>query len=189
MLRRGFKTWCEKAALGFRRDLNLRPDAKLDPRRLAEHLGIPIWTPDQIPGLHKRFVRQLLETDPDSWSAATLVVGHKTVILSNSSHEPVRQNSNLAHELAHVILKHPAGQVFVTADGRMMMREYNVTHEEEAGCLSGALLVPRQALLNMLSRRISEADAARHFAVSVDLLRMRKNLTGITRQLACRLSG
>jgi hypothetical protein len=188
MLRRGFKAWCEKAALGFRRDLSLHPDAKLDPRRLAQHLGIPIWTPDQIPGLHKKFVRQLLETDPDSWSAATLVVGPRTVILSNSSHEPVRQNSNLAHELAHVILKHPPGQVFVTADGQMMMREYNVTHEDEAGCLSGTLLVPRQALLKLLARRISEADAAKHFAVSVDLLRMRKNLTGISRQLSHRIS-
>lgn len=189
MLQRGFKAWCERAAVGYRRDLNLDPYAQLDPRRLAQHLRIPIWSPNQLPGLNPKFVRHLLEVDPEGWSAATLTVGRKTVILSNIAHASVRQNSNLAHELSHIILKHAPSQVFVTADGKMMMREYNLVHEEEAGCLSGTLLVPRDGLLRCVAHRMSDVEAAKHFAVSVELLRMRKNLTGVVRQLSRRAIG
>jgi Zn-dependent peptidase ImmA (M78 family) len=189
LLRRGFKTWCEQAALGYRRDLNLKPNSPLDPRLLAQHLGIAIWTPDQIPGLELRFVEHLLRTDPDCWSAVTLFEGAKTVILNNSAHGAARQNSTLAHELSHIVLEHPPSQVFFAPDGQMMMRHYNLVHEEEAGCLSGTLLVPREALLGLVRQRKNEQEIATYFGVSPDLVRMRKNVTGVMRQVLSRRVG
>ena len=186
LLRRGFKAWCERAAVGYRRDLDLGPDSPLDPRKLAQHLSITIWAPDQISGLDAEVVRHLLEVDVESWSAVTLSVGSRIVIISNKSHSVTRQNSNLAHEMAHIILKHPPNQMFVTANGKMMMRHYNAVHEEEAGCLSGALLVPRGALLARLSRGASDAEIACYFDVSLELLKMRKNVTGVIYQLGRR---
>ena len=183
-LRRGFKTWCERAALGYRRDLNLKPNSPLDPRLLAQHLGIAIWTPDQIPGLDAKAVHQLLQIDPDSWSAVTLFVREKTVILNNSSHGAARQTSTLVHELSHVILEHPPSQVFFTPDGQMMMKQYNLVHEEEAGCLSGTLLVPRGALLELIRQRANEQAIATYFGVSIELVRMRKNLSGVMKQVS-----
>ncbi len=188
-LRRGFKTWCERSALGYRRELNLKPDSPLDPKALAQHLGIAIWTPDQVPGLETKFVGQLLQIDPDSWSAVTLFARDRAVILNNSSHSSARQASTLAHELSHVILEHPPSQVFFTPDGQMMMKEYNLLHEEEAGRLSGALLVPREALLGQIRQRASEQQIASYFGVSVELVRMRKNLTGVMRQVMSRRAG
>jgi Zn-dependent peptidase ImmA (M78 family) len=66
-----------------------------------------------------------------------------------------------------------------------MMKEYNVNHEAEADCLAGILLIPRDALL-VLFNQMDEPSLANHFGVSPDLLRMRKNLTGVERQLGNR---
>lgn len=183
MLRRGFKTWCENASYGYRRDLRLPNHARLDPRDLARHIGVAIWTPQDIPGLDPETLNHLLSVDPDSWSAVTLTVGHVSIIITNSSHSDTRQNNSLAHELSHLILKHPPAQAFVTPDGMIVMNEYNRLHEEEANCLSATLLVPRDGLLHLLSLRRSDEQIAAHFGVSMDLLRMRKNLTGVERQL------
>ena len=182
-MRRGFKTWCENVARGYRRDLGLPRHVALDPRQLANHLNIVIWSPAEIPGLDRTVVRQVLKTDPSSWSAVTLTVGERTAIIANTSHSSVRQNSSLTHELSHIILKHDPVQVFVTAEGNMMMKHYEASYEEEAAWLSGTLLVPRAGLLYLLVRNYSDARMAEHFRVSADLLRMRKNVTGVTRQL------
>jgi Zn-dependent peptidase ImmA (M78 family) len=183
LLRRGFKAWCENAAWGFRRDLGLDKAARLDPRHLARHVGVAIWTPHEIQGLDPVVLNYLLKVDSASWSAVTLTVGRASVIIINSSHAASRQNNSLAHELSHLILKHEPAKAFVTPDGMMMMNHYNPTHEEEASCLSSTLLVPREGLLRLLSLGHNDEQMASHFAVSLDLLRMRKNITGVARQL------
>lgn len=189
LLRRGFKTWCESAAAKYRRDLKIETGGRLDPRLLAKSEGVEIWTPDQIAGLDPQVVHQLLVADPDSWSAVTLTLVGSCVIITNCSHSIPRQNNSLAHELAHIILKHEPAKAFVTPDGMMMMNFYNPAHEEEATCLAGALLVPRAGLLRLLSTGQSEDQIAGHFEVSGDLVRMRKNVTGVARQLRSRRRG
>jgi len=186
-LRRGFKSWCEKASAGFRRDLRLPRHSALNPRILATHLGIEVFYPNQIPGLDTGALHQLVDVDPDSWSAVTLVVGPTTIVILNSAHPLTRQNSSLAHELAHIILSHSPTQAFFGPGGALMMKEYNSSQEAEAECLAGTLLVPRDALLVMLNR-MDEPSLANHFGVSPDLLRMRRNLTGVERQLGNRFS-
>lgn len=147
-----------------------------------------IWTPHQIRGLSHLVLEHLLEVDSASWSAVTLTVGHSSVIITNSSHPATRQNNSLAHELSHLILKHEPAKAFVTPDGMMVMNDYSATHEEEANCLSGTLLVPREGLLHLISLGRTDQQMADHFAVSMDLLKMRKNITGVMRQLQARRS-
>jgi hypothetical protein len=180
-LRRGFKSWCEKASGGYRRELCLPRHAALDPRALAAHLGVQVIFPEDIPGLDETSLRHLVKVDPDSWSAVTLVVQNATMIILNSSHAPTRQNSSLSHELAHIILGHSPTQAFFGPNGVLMMKEYNALQEAEANCLAGVLLVPREALLVLLDQTDDEA-LANHFGVSAELLRMRKNITGVVRQ-------
>ena len=186
LLRRGFKTWCENAARGYRRELGLKPFDPLDPRQLASFLNIKIWTPAEVPGVPETALRQLTETDPFSWSAVTIRLGSLALIITNDRHSTERQNNSLMHELSHFILKHKPAQVFVSNTGQMMLNHYDPVHEEEANCLSGALLVPRDALLHFLARGHDHEWAASHFVVTKDLLKMRVNLTGVGRQLANR---
>ena len=70
-------------------------------------------------------IQHLTQVDPDSWSAVTLVVGTATIVILNSAHPPTRQNSSLAHELAHIILRHSPTQAFFGPGGALMMKEYN----------------------------------------------------------------
>jgi hypothetical protein len=188
LLRRGFKTWCENAAANYRRELKLAVYGPLDPRVLAAHLKVVIWTPRDVPGLDSAVLHHLTVTDPQSWSAVTLRGAKGDLIIVNDAHVVGRQNNSLAHELSHIILDHKAAQFFVTADGMMMMAEYNPTQEEEAICLAGALLVPRAALLAVLDKGHSDARAAEHFGVTTDVLHMRRNLTAVGVQLARRRS-
>src|SRR5258708_942001 len=106
MLRRGFKSWSERVAIEKRSELGLRSFDPLDPRKLALHLDIEIWTPHEVPELDADSIRTLLEEDPDSWSAVTLCVLGKHRILVNSTHSQARLASDLMHELSHVLLGH-----------------------------------------------------------------------------------
>lgn len=182
-LQRGFKTWCENAARGYRRELKLSPISPLDPRALATHLGITIWTPAEIPGIDPKDVRHLTVTASESWSAATLRKENASLIIINSGHAPTRQNNSLAHEIGHVVLRHEPAKMYVTPDGLMMMSEYNAEHEEEATWFAGAILVPREALLDLMRRGVPDSEAAKHFGVSTKLLTMRRNRTGVNIQL------
>jgi hypothetical protein len=179
VLRRGFKTWCENAARGYRRELKLSAIAPLDPRILAKHLGVTIWTPDDIPGINSKDVHHLTVTARESWSAATLRVGDASLIIINSGHALTRQNNSLAHEIGHIVLKHEPAKMYVTPDGLMMMSEYNPTHEEEATWFAGAILVPRDALLDVAARGLTDRAAADYFGVSSAVFQMRRNRTGV----------
>ena len=190
--RRGFKAWSERTALGFRRDLQIDPFGALDPYELARHLNILVWTPHDVAhvvDLSKVHLDQLLKHDPSSWSAVTLILPLKKVIILNSTHAPVRQNSDLMHELAHLILEHKPARVDVTEDKLMILDTYDKFQEEEADWLGGALLVPRDALLDVLSRNRRNENAASHFNVSTPMIEWRRRMTGIDRQLSRRRSG
>lgn len=185
-LRRGFKTWCENAARGFRRELGLAPFDHLDPFVLAQHLRIQVWSPQDVPGLSAEHVHCLTVIEKDCWSALTIRDGAANLIILNSGHPPTRINNSLAHELSHVILRHEPPKMMHAADGSMIMTDYDPVQEEEATILGSALLVPREALLNHINGGASDDECADHFKVSIALIRQRKNTTGIGFQLARR---
>ncbi|MER9240666.1 ImmA/IrrE family metallo-endopeptidase [Mesorhizobium sp. M0633] len=186
LLRRGFKTWCENAARGYRRELGLDLHGALNARQLAAPRGIRVWAPHEIPDLSENALYQLTRKDPSGWSAVTICVEDMSLIITNDRHSHERQNNSIMHELSHIILEHKPGRVFVSSTGQMLLSEYDRVQEEEANCLSGTLLVPRDALLHVLDRGSDIVSAARHFEVTRDLLQMRINLTGVGRQLAAR---
>jgi hypothetical protein len=185
-LRRGFKTWCENSARGYRRELKLSPVAPLDPRVLAQHLGITIWTLAEIPGINPKDVHHLTVVARESWSAATLRNGNASLIIINNGHALTRQNNSLAHEIGHIVLRHEPAKMYVTPDGLMMMSEYNPIHEEEANWFAGAILVPRDALLDAAARGLTDSVAADYFGVSNAVFQMRRNRTGVDIQLSRR---
>lgn len=185
-LRRGFKTWCENAARGYRRELKLSPVAPLDPRVLARHLGVTIWTPAEILRIKSKDVYHLTVVAQESWSAATLRIGDASLIIINNGHALTRQNNSLAHEIGHIVLKHDPAKMYVTPDGLMMMSEYNPIHEEEATWFAAAILVPRDGLLDAAARGLTDRAAANYFGVSVAVFQMRRNRTGVDIQLSRR---
>lgn len=181
--RRGFKTWCENVAYGFRRDLGVGKFGPLSPDALAAHLGIVVWTPDDIPGLDRKSRDQLLIRDEASWSAVTLTLPEGRFIIVNSSHSQARRNNDLMHEIAHIVLEHEPAQMVTSPNGLMFLDNYSAEQEEEADWLAAALLIPREAALKVLADGADAREAARYFSVSESLMRMRISRTGIDRQL------
>lgn len=187
MFERGFKTWCEKYSVQRRQDLGLAAHDPLDGRKLAGHLGIRVWTPEDVPGLSAESLAILLRSDgatPSCWSAVTLVVGPRRVIILNSSHSAGRQSSDLMHELSHVIRGHAAQEVDVSEEGLMLLRDYDKQYEEEADWLAGCLLLPREALLHIKRRRLEPEEVASMYGISQRMLSYRMAVTGVGRLAA-----
>jgi hypothetical protein len=182
MFRRGFKTWCETVSAQYRRDLDLRPADPLDPISLAKHLRVQILQPRDVPDVGDEYLRILLRDDPDSWSAITICVGTRSVVIVNSTHSPARQASDIMHELSHIILAHKPARMDVTEDGTMILSNFDALQENEAAWLAGCLLLPRPALVAILRSRLDATIAAARYGVSTDMLRYRRNVTGADHQ-------
>ena len=106
MFARGFKSWFENVAIRQRRELKLQPYDPLDARVLARHLDITVWQTEEVPGLGEEYLKILLGDGADSWSAVTISVEGKNLIILNSSHFGGRPASDLMHELSHILIGH-----------------------------------------------------------------------------------
>lgn len=177
-LRRGFKAEAERYAEEFRVDLGLRPSHPLDMFLLAQHLAIPTLALSRLQGELSALTYQCLTNElKKQFFAATLSVGNRKFIVFNDHVAPTRQQSDMAHELSHAILGHPASQLTDESGGR----HYNKTLEAEAACLSGVLLVPRAAAIAIVASNKHPLVAANEFNVSPQMMTMRLNQSGAKR--------
>ena len=185
MLVRGFKTRCENISVEIRKKLGLEKFDPLSPEALAEYLGVYLLEPTGIKYLSKQSLQQLLYKDKNSWSAVTISYLDIDIIAYNPTHSPWRRSSDIMHELSHIILGHkPSRIVFLTPDSQIALRDYNQDLEEEAIWLSGCLLLPREALISIKRRGLSNSKACYKYGVSSDLLTFRTNMTGVNYQIS-----
>src|SRR2546428_2711147 len=152
MFRRGFKTWAEQTSARVRQKLKLSPSSPLDPQRLAELLGVSVVTPDDLAELDNAICRRLLNEYAEHWSAIAVTDGRSYLIVTNSSHAHTRRRSNLAHELAHIIIGHEPSMMYMSPNSGIAIRTHNEEQEGEANWLAGCLLLPREALLAIRRR-------------------------------------
>jgi Zn-dependent peptidase ImmA (M78 family) len=147
-------------------------------------LDIRVWTPADVPGLPKTTREVLLRNDgtPSCWSAVTLVVGEKTLVILNSSHSPARQASDLMHELAHRILNHEPEEMSISSEGLMLLKAYDKEQEEEADWLAGVLLLPRDALVHVRRQGMPDEEVIAQYGVSKRMYTYRSSMTGVSRQ-------
>lgn len=174
-LQRGFKAEAERYALEFRAELGLRHYQPLDMFRLAKHLAIPTLALSQLQGeLSDWNFQCLTHESKKQFFAVTLSVGNRKLIVFNDHVAPTRQQSDMAHELSHAILGHPASELTNESGGR----HYNKVLEDEAACLSGVLLVPRAAAIAIVASNKDLHVAANEFNVSPQMMTMRVNQSG-----------
>ena len=182
-MRRGFKAQCEQISKRYRKELDLTLQEALRYQVFAKHMGIRIWTPADVPCLTDKSLRQLTIHDESDWSAVTIQDFAKTVIVINSSHSERRLANDVAHEISHIILDHQKARLEVSDEGDWWLKAYRPDQEEEADWLAAALLLPRDGLMACYHKSQDHEELASIFEVSVDLVRMRINRTGIARQL------
>ena len=180
-LRRGFKSEAERIAQQVRSEVGVGAAQMVTPEVLADLLSVEIRSGDELIS-RKRFV-ELDQIQEGAFSACTFRPSNgRVVVVYNPISPPTRKRSDLAHELAHILLDHDLSRIeklgdvtFITCDA---------TQEEEAAWLAGCLLLPRALLLREVRKGSSASKIARQSGVSESLVRYRINVTGVARQSA-----
>lgn len=184
MFAKGFKKICEDKSVKLREELGFSSSAPLDPFALAEKLKINVLTPDQIEGISQQDLDVLLREDPDGWSAVTVCLAGKYLVILNSAHTGGRPASNLMHELSHILIGHKPSRIDLTEDGLLILNTYSQDQEEEANWMSGCLLLPREALLLIKRKRMAAYAVRKAYGVSEDMLNFRLNVSGVNKQFS-----
>lgn len=183
MLERGFKAWAERTAESFKEEIGLNFGDALNSKKIASYLGISLWTPEEVPGIPEGVVVQLLERDPWSWSAVSLQVDDRRIIIYNPRKSEGRQASDIVHEIGHFILEHDPATLIVSPSLDFTMRSFDAKQEDEANWLAWCLLLPREELLHAVRRGFSATHIAEHYGVTETLVNFRMRTTGILAQL------
>lgn len=181
-LRRGFKAEAEREAARVREELGLASHDRLDPRRLAQHLGISVIDAGDLVAVEE--LEELERLQAFAFSAATFNIDGRKIIVISPLRNTGRQNSDIAHELAHVLLKHDLSEIR-ELDG-MPFRTCKPEEEEEATAFGGTLLLPRPLLLSAARRRATIDQIATQYDVTVEMARFRYNTTGVAKQTVYR---
>lgn len=176
--RRGFKTEANDLSRDLRRELGLEAHNPLCPWSLADHLAVRLFTLTNLAALTD--LSYLMGKGKADFSAVVLFEGPSAFIVYNDRHAQGRQASNIAHELAHILLGHPPGAV-IQAGGT---RGFEPEHEDEANWLGPALLVSEEAALHVVRQGWSVPEAAALYSVSPDVMRMRINVTAARKRVS-----
>ncbi|HEY3692881.1 MAG TPA: ImmA/IrrE family metallo-endopeptidase [Pseudonocardiaceae bacterium] len=181
-LRRGFKAEAEREAARVRNELGLASHDRLDPRDLAKHLSVSIVDASELVDIAE--LEDLERLQAFAFSAATFEIEQRKIIVVSPLRNTGRQNSDIAHELAHVMLKHDLSEIR-EVDG-MPFRTCKPDEEEEATAFGGTLLLPRPLLLSAARRQASIEQIANQYDVTVEMARFRYNTTGVAKQAVSR---
>lgn len=161
----------EEVATTQRNQLSCKAFERLPASVLAQYLQATIFTPETVPNAEPGQVKVLCSSD--NWSAG-IICKNPLWIVHNSRHAPTRQESNLMHELAHVILKHK----MVGYDPKTGLPQRRQQDEDEAVYLGGCLQIPKRGLLWAVQKKMLVAQIALHFNASEEMVNFRINVTG-----------
>ena len=181
--RRGFKSQCERRSVEFRKQLELVQAAPLSYQFLADYLGVTVWSVVDVAGLSGNDRATLIDNGDDSWSALTMRLGTRDLVIYKPVSSPGRQNNVIMHELAHIILGHDLADAYLMEEGYLVPGNFNQEQEDEADWLAGTLLLPRPALMYIRTKGMDDRVACEHYQVSMDMLRWRYRMTGVDYQL------
>ncbi len=180
----GFKKWSDDKSIALREEMNLYATQPLDAFDLCRHLKIPLFTPTEIPGMTEELLKEVLENGKKNWSAASIPINDTdSIIVHNPTHSEARQQSNIMHELAHIICEHKVSEDKIANGLSGFLRNYDEIQENEAEWFGACLQLPRPALLYCLKNGMSKDDIAIRYNASIEMVRYRINVSGVKRQL------
>ncbi len=192
-MRRGFKAAADRHASDLRTAIGCTGYESIDLTRLALHLKVAVIAVDKILGSIDP-LRVLHEEQPGAFSAATLILPGRTVVVYNpldldgryispsEAKEEGRTRSNIAHEFSHLVLGHDVREVQKIAGHSFFT--CNTEQETEANWLAGCLLLPRPLLVKAAGRGDTDSNVARANNVTEQMAAFRMNTSGARMQAA-----
>lgn len=160
----------QKLAEEERRHLGLADFQALDPHRLADEYGVPVYSLDDLANEAPEAAAHFSQRGARRWSAALIPIGSSRVIIENNTHASVRRRSSIGHELGHHLLEHPF-ETLILADDQC--RRFDPKREKEATFFAGHLLIPEAAAKRAAFQDWSNQQVAEKFEVSVQFAQMR----------------
>ncbi len=173
-LRRGFKSEATALSGEVRSELGLSPVDRLDVWELARLLEIPVITLSSLAEDAPDGVACLTGAEEGAFSAATVFLGQRRLIVHNDSHALGRQRANVAHEMAHGLLLHSPYRAL----DNLGCRHWDQDVEDEADWLAGVLLVAPESALRVAREDVPLIQAAATYGVSTAMMQWRLNATG-----------
>lgn len=183
-LRRGFRAEAERSAAAIREEMGLEDEDPVGLSDVANHLGVLVVAADEL--VDRRRLEELENIQAYAFSACTFDIDKRKVIVVNTLHSSERQVSDIAHEMAHIVLKHELDEIREVAG--LPFRTCRSDQEEEATTWGGTLLLPRPLLLKAARSGKGIEEIAAEFGVTPDMARFRFNTTGVARQVSYRRS-
>lgn len=167
-----FKRRCEAIAVDWRYRIGLKAFDPLTAERLLFELKGSAITPEKLVNVPQETIDHLI--NHDDWSAG-IIHRDPLLILYHSRPTPARQQANIMHEIAHILLDHPF--IHFDPDTGLPIRE--TRYEDEAIYLGGCLQIPKLGLLWAHQQAFTLDQVARYFGASQQMVRFRANMTGV----------
>lgn len=174
-MQRGFKSYAEDLAVQVRKEMGIPAHGRLCAFQLADFLGIPTLGFSKLTDGATSFgvTAKQLKTLEKEVHGLCIPLGTGRAILFNDNNPPARQQSDVAHEASHILLRHPLADIVSGAVG-----DRSKELEEEAAHLGGTLLMPLPAALHVLQRHMTMDAAALEYGISTEMVTYRCNVSG-----------
>lgn len=184
LLKRGFKAKAERIATECREKLGIHPCAPLCAFALAKFLGIVIYDATfLLSELDEKNKLSGFNGNDCGWSALTMTNKEgKRLIIHNPFHTPARQQSNIMHEIAHILCEHKKKPLPEGINLPFGMRDFDKEQEDEAIYLGATLQLSRPCLLWAKKRNMNNTEIGNHFNASTEMVNFRIASTGVNKQ-------
>ncbi len=176
----GFKARAERLAEELRARVDADPARPLDLTAVAARRGVRVVSAADLVALER--LQEIERIQAFSFSACTFDIDGHQIIVFNPIRSAARQASDVAHELAHIVLEHDLAEIQYL-DG-VPFRTCQPGQELEATEFGGTLLLPRKVLLREARGGATVGQVAKKFGVTTQMAQMRWNRTGVERQVA-----
>lgn len=161
--------------------MGISADEPLCPWLLSEHLYVPVVKLSILPSCDEKDYL-MRGKGIEEFSATVCYEGTEAFVVNNDAHHIKRQASDIAHELAHVLMGHPPTRPF-DETGR---RDFLIEIENEAEWLGPALLVSEHAALHAFkliqTKQHTLTSLSDEWSITEDVIRMRMNAVGAAKR-------
>ena len=183
ILKRGFKSKAEKLAIDYREKLGIQVWSPMCAFKLAKYLNVAVYNAiDILPNSNELQMLCGEIGKVSEWSALTMVTEKQNkIIIHNPYHTSARQQSNVMHELAHIICEHKRSYDDYNFNIPFGMRIFDKEQEEEANCLGSTLQIAKPGLFWAKKRNLTYEQIALHFNASVEMVKYRMSISGVSK--------